>query len=40
MARVVDALPEGEVAVPVLASPGLGMHSVAALLSSRGEVSV
>ena len=33
MARVVDALPEHERAVPILSSPRLGMLRVAELLS-------
>ena len=36
MARVTDALPEGERTVPVLSSPRLGMLRVAELLAQRG----
>jgi hypothetical protein len=36
MARVVDALPEGEIRVPVLSSPRLGVQRLAETLLQRG----
>jgi hypothetical protein len=33
MARIADELPPGELAVPVLSSPRLGMQRVAALVA-------